>query len=377
MNNSRNELLRIAEDLEQWAERGNQDDIQKPLRQLRQAAEDVKRAWSGSWLGYHANVYYRDFQPRPARAHFSQLSGLKHSNFDATNSDGEWVEFSAEEVADAIHTLAGICDMNTARSFDSEASNHFHRQRLHVLSILEIEAANSDVPFLSMLGDEVKKLSTLTQFEIIDYLKPRGAVMTGDYLALGQGDWVPPHISILSEVQAVQNTIDTVMKLAELARHAAEHVSLRQRQQHANVTIGSNVFVGHGSSTTWLQLKEFIENRLKLTVDEFNGVPTAGVTNIKRLSDMLDNAAFAFLVLTGEDEQPSGQLHARMNVVHEAGLFQGRLGFGRAIVLLEEDCEEFSNISGLGQIRFPKGSIESKFEEIRKVLERENLLNSV
>jgi predicted nucleotide-binding protein len=44
-----------------------------------------------------------------------------------------------------------------------------------------------------------------------------------------------------------------------------------------------------------------------------------------------------------------------MNVVHEAGLFQGRLGFERAIILLEEGCKSFSNIEGLGQIRFPKG----------------------
>jgi predicted nucleotide-binding protein len=40
-----------------------------------------------------------------------------------------------------------------------------------------------------------------------------------------------------------------------------------------------------------------------------------------------------------------------MNVVHEAGLFQGRLGFTRAIIMLEEGCEEFSNIEGLGQLR--------------------------
>jgi predicted nucleotide-binding protein len=51
---------------------------------------------------------------------------------------------------------------------------------------------------------------------------------------------------------------------------------------------------------------------------------------------MLDDAGFAFLVLTGEDELKEGQLQARMNVVHEAGLFQGRLGFEKAIVLLEE-----------------------------------------
>lgn len=58
---------------------------------------------------------------------------------------------------------------------------------------------------------------------------------------------------------------------------------------------------------------------------------------------MMDAAVIAFLVLTGGDEQPGGRLQARMNVAHEAGLFQGRLGFTRAIVLLEEGCEEFSN----------------------------------
>ena len=63
-----------------------------------------------------------------------------------------------------------------------------------------------------------------------------------------------------------------------------------------------------------------------------------------------------------------------MNVVHEAGLFQGRLGFTKAIILLEDGCEGFSNIEGLGQIRFPKGNIQSAFEEIRRVLEREGLI---
>jgi predicted nucleotide-binding protein len=63
-----------------------------------------------------------------------------------------------------------------------------------------------------------------------------------------------------------------------------------------------------------------------------------------------------------------------MNVVHEAGLFQGRLSFTKALVLLEEGCMEFSNIQGLGQIRFQKGKISTAFEEVRRVLEREGLI---
>jgi predicted nucleotide-binding protein len=91
---------------------------------------------------------------------------------------------------------------------------------------------------------------------------------------------------------------------------------------------------------------------------------------------MLASAAFAFLIMTAEDEQRDGTFHARLNVVHEAGLFQGRLGFQKAIILLEDTCEEFSNIHGLGQIRFPKNNISAKFEAIRAVLEREKLILS-
>jgi predicted nucleotide-binding protein len=71
-----------------------------------------------------------------------------------------------------------------------------------------------------------------------------------------------------------------------------------------------------------------------------------------------------------------GEVQARLNVVHEAGLFQGRLGFTKAIILIEDGCKEFSNIQGLGQIRFPKNNVAAAFEEIRRVLEREGLIDA-
>jgi predicted nucleotide-binding protein len=136
----------------------------------------------------------------------------------------------------------------------------------------------------------------------------------------------------------------------------------------------NKVFIGHGRAPAWRELKDFIQGRLRLEPDEFNRVPVAGVPTSIRLAEMLDDAGIAFLILTAEDERRDGAIVARQNVVHEAGLFQGRLGFSRAIVLLEESCEEFSNITGLGQIRFPAGRISAVFEEVRRVLERERFL---
>ena len=144
--------------------------------------------------------------------------------------------------------------------------------------------------------------------------------------------------------------------------------------QEMNASNSNKVFIGHGKSLQWVILKDFIKDRLELEYEEFNRVPAAGISTQDRLMEMLDQCGFAFLGLTAEDVHEDGSTHARENVIHEAGLFQGRIGLRRAIVVLEEGCEEFSNVIGLGQIRFPKDNIAGCFEEIRRVLEREDIL---
>ena len=141
-------------------------------------------------------------------------------------------------------------------------------------------------------------------------------------------------------------------------------------------TSGNKVFIGHGGSKVWRDLKDFLQDRLRLDYDEFNREPAAGLSTKERLVAMLNSVSFAFLVLTAEDETAEGVKQARQNVVHEVGLFQGRLGFERAIILLEDGCAEFSNIVGVTQIRFPKGDILAKSEEVRRVLEREGIIST-
>lgn len=177
------------------------------------------------------------------------------------------------------------------------------------------------------------------------------------------------------EFTAIFNRIkNRVMTFVRLIEKTSETDSDSQ-PTNSSLVVSPRVFIGHGHSTMWKVLKDFLSERLKLSYDEFNREPTAGLSTKERLEEMLNHASFALLIMTAEDERLDGTLHARDNVIHEVGLFQGRLGFSKAIVLMEEGCEEFSNIRGLTQIRFPKGDIMAVSEEIRRVLERERILD--
>ena len=201
--------------------------------------------------------------------------------------------------------------------------------------------------------------------------------IVAEYKASG---WPEPSYGVfLIEMEHVaQDLMNDLEKLMSIKARLPLFEEIRGVAGNQTVSIEREdiVFVGHGRSREWLALQSFLKDRLHLECVEFNTESAAGLATTERLSELLNQAVFAFLVMTAEDEQADGSKRARENVVHEAGLFQGRLTFKRAIVVLEDGCAEFSNIHGLGQIRFQKGHIESCYEEVRKVLERETILKS-
>jgi predicted nucleotide-binding protein len=340
------DLQNVYEKLYTFVKKTNQDDSLRALERLEDSAREVGKSWSGSWLGYQSLIYYRDFLPVPAGAHFSSEWGT-YQNI-TRDTRGDWVEYQFDFVVGVIEEKAGTPDITLAKKKDS---------------------------FIESLYEKVKSLKIPSESDIIDASRPKGSIISRDSLAMTQGLWAPPHISILARAFGIRTSIDYCNKLAKHTKTAVSHIERQEKKIRKLKRVGTNVFIGHGRSLLWKDLKDFIQDRLQLPWDEFNRVPVAGIANIARLSEMLDATAIAFLVMTAEDEQADGGMRARMNVVHEAGLFQGRLGFTRAIVLLEDGCEEFSNIHGLGQIRFPKGNIKAAFEEVRQVLEREGIVD--
>jgi predicted nucleotide-binding protein len=242
------------------------------------------------------------------------------------------------------------------------------------------------------LAREKEMLQQLEHFDFAENAKDKYCTaamnsfpnMTRDSNAISQGSRLPAHTfyaGVVTQIEDSCNAMEGFWKLStrllrQLQIQVSTHVSSESilSSAHLPTRAASRVFIGHGNSLIWMELKDFIADRLQLPWEEFNRESVAGRFTKERLEEMLTRACFAFIVLTGEDEDKTGALHPRANAIHEVGLFQGRLGFERAIVLLEDGCAEFSNIHGLTQLRFPKGKIAAVFEDVRRVLEREGIL---
>jgi len=370
------ELFAIADQMEKIRASPELQSAEDALCALDDVAMEAGRAFSGSWLGYHAHVYYKDLEPPPPGAHFSQEWGLKDMSFSSLGSRGNWCEFDPKELKTHLHAKAGNVDLSAVASAAGAADEAFKATKAEIRSILLTENAEESDVFLTQQLADLDKVHPLTTAEIAEIWSPKGQVITRDMVAMGQRTKVPPHTAIRAEIASIRQAFNICYEAGQISRKAASHLERKARRHTRDARVGTNVFIGHGRSPAWRELKDFVQDRLHLPWDEFNRVPVAGVTNQARLSEMLDAAAVALVIMTAEDETAEGEMHARMNVIHEVGLFQGRLGFTKAIVLFEEGCQEFSNIQGLGQIRFPAGNMTACFEEVRKVLEREGVIAS-
>ncbi len=130
------------------------------------------------------------------------------------------------------------------------------------------------------------------------------------------------------------------------------------------------VFIGHGRSRQWDKLKSHLQYKHGFRIEAYETGARAGHTIRDILDSMTEKASLALLVLTGEDKTETA-VRARQNVIHECGLFQGRLGFDRAILLVEDGVEMASNFDGIQQLRFKKGRISEVFGDVITTIRRE------
>jgi hypothetical protein len=302
------ELRDLSKSLSLAAHTDNMEPIDEPFRRLEEAARNVAASFSGSWLGYHANVYYSGFQAPPAGAHFSQEWGLCGEEWLGLGSTGDWNEFNPSAVKQIIIDQAGNPELTRQLQASKEAERAFMNARSQFLSILETEKGREQDSVLADLKKEFMALSIVSKYGVLDHFRPRGTFTSRDAIAIGQGTKTPAHIDVLADVTAIRHALGTCKLAAEICSKAASHLDRKKRMGIKVAQNRDRIFIGHGRSAQWRELKDFLGERLGLQPDEFNRTPVAGLSTTERLTEMLDSALFAFVIMTAEDQIIEGEM---------------------------------------------------------------------
>lgn len=254
-------------------------------------------------------------------------------------------------------------------------------QELKILSEGLWESVKTDLKLFSSIQLFVKKLSEFSYLDpndideaaiyinkIEDFFDKYRSKPGGDVL------YFPPRLISLND-DSVRRIDLLIKKLKSLSgdelKAEIEKITIKTITKSKG---GGKVFIGHGRSKLWARLQLYLKDDLGLPTLTFEDESRTSETIINILSQFLNESSFAVLIMTAEDETADGKIRARQNVIHEAGLFQGRLGFDRVIILKQDSIEEFSNISGLQYIPFSKDNIEQTFYELQRKLKKSGLL---
>lgn len=264
--------------------------------------------------------------------------------------------------------------------------NQIQELRLHVEALLT--AVEQDPKFFASIIHYVRRLNQILTSSISEVTQAELRILASKIEEFfgkwrptgGSGLYIPPRATADTDptVQEINRTVASLVALsAEHFQHLIPAIApALPASRSSKMDEGTTpcVFIGHGRSKLWARVKVFLEDDIRLATVTYESESRTGHAIVPVLEKMLNQATFAVLVFTAEDDTAEGTKRARQNVIHEAGLFQGRLGFSKAVLLVQDGVEAFSNIAGLQYIPFSDDRVEQTFYELQRVLKREGLV---
>ncbi|UUO03459.1 hypothetical protein M4D79_10830 [Mycolicibacterium novocastrense] len=106
------ELEDIAARMAALSSEAKADDLKRATEALDGVVDGVHKSWSGSNIGYHARVYYQDYQTPPPDDMFNKEWGLMFGG----EGRGWVIHADDDEVKEDIFCRAGVDNLNESRS---------------------------------------------------------------------------------------------------------------------------------------------------------------------------------------------------------------------------------------------------------------------
>jgi predicted nucleotide-binding protein len=346
------------------------------VQRLKESAEEIGKAWSKGWFGYHARIYKEDLLPvRSGEYWDTDLA------WDPTaDTRGEWAEFANESIFDAVRERAGNPNMEEIDSAVTEIGQIFDKIKNEATAILAAISAKDE-----FLAGEKKKIESLvrnhTAQEFARNAAPTELRYPLDSRARHEGLGLPPHLQIVGLCFERNSFAKACRQLAvELDRvvtylSASTKVSLLSNRIDNGVPDMSQenatrVFVIHGRNLALLEELRIWFDSLGLHAKAFDdlraemgGSPTImevihkGMTEARAIVVLITPDEAAFLRPEFQRETDSRddkeRWQARPNVLFEAGMAFAMAGSKRTLLLVA-GAELFSDVAGIHYLGIPQ-----------------------
>lgn len=378
------ELITLAETLEKAEEPIRAPAANMSLGALEKGIRIAESAWSGSWLGYHARVYHEEMEPPPAGSRFHIEWGLITGEGVENPSTGKWNKYRREDVVRFIWEKARHPKIDSLRTASVRAARLHAEARTALAPVLDaLLPARSKDAILESLAAKVAESTVHTEADFLKKWSPRKAPVSKDEIAMAEGILVPPHLLVKAEIWAIRHPFMACGELAKTLRWLAARIAeqekkeedtrraSRPRAEAVSKPGGPGIALGHGKSALWRSFHEQIVADFPIPCHGFQQVPLPGLGTMAAMLEVLPRARFAILMLTCEDAAAEGELAAALNVVRLAGLFQGRLGFSKVLLLMEDGATVLPGVNDLPRLVFPVGNPSAIWPEARAILENE------
>ena len=321
--------------------------------------DQVSKAWSGSLLGYQANVYYKDFQTPPKGAKFSKEWGINNpiTQFDQYNmlggSVGEWQEYTNEEVTNYINQMVGEVDISEIIKESNNCKQIFEECKEDIILLINSTDLFKKDTFLQKLTKETEDIIIPSQENFLkNHFPKKMTYSTRDPRVDGNISY-PPHLileSSLYEIIANFTTCDLLSKqINKIIKYLSNKIKIEDNMNQPTKPT-NKVFIVHGHDNALKnEVARFIE-KLGLEAIILHEQANKGKTIIEKIEHYSD-VSFGIVLYTpcdiGGKTKENLQPRARQNVVFEHGYLVGKIGRKNVIALVKDKVEKPSDISGI------------------------------
>jgi hypothetical protein len=212
-------LIKEKENCQSFIDDFYNDEIDQICKKCERTHEFFDNAHSGSWIGYHSNIYKEGLRPRRPNDYFDSVN----AGFSFSQTRGEWSLYDREELYNGFCQEAGLTDemLTKMSKIESLATKTFEQAKsvLRSTIMLILEERSSDV--LSEYLEDVNSLqSSIESDRFILSELPRyhmgGQIRTSDRRAMNEGVQPPVHHMIRANIQefySYKHALENLVKI--------------------------------------------------------------------------------------------------------------------------------------------------------------------